>query len=360
MKIAKCLWIIISLMIVLCVDFQIAQANTEFQNNYDYFRFELDNQNNYVNLGTLNDSSLKKLETEVLENNIAPDEIIFRNYLGLFIPFRKMDERNWGIFFEGISNAQISGDSADFYRDFDSSTTMSNGRFYNIGTYSQRYISTGVYCLNKINFENANLGWSSKIFALANYQELEGNGQGIIKVDLNNSKEAELHAVYRRERTTEGNIGVGLSFDWNTSMSIGQKGGFNLNVLNLPGIVYFSELEIENGRVDAIQEIKGPVVINGFAKTENCFVYLPVLTQIEFFYASFGGTFNLNANSSGKISDFSVGYQRNINEKLKYSINFNPHMESLGLGCDWFGGKINLWISTDNWEPRGIVLKLNF
>lgn len=335
---------------ILCVLFCSGERTTAAPSWPPEFSLEVQIGNNIWSLDKL---YTPVSEEEVLKLQNIPPVLLARETLGFRLPLKQKNEWEWGFSYLQTGWVQVTGESAEFYRDALENTEPR--RYYDLGFSGQRYNRQGLYMVRRWEQAGFELVVKGDLFLCRNYQEWKGSGLGRLATNADGSRSTGIYGVYSEFlREKDEAPGIGAALAWEARVRWVSGAGMELRLANLPGLVWFSRLTKDTKKVDSEGESLGPVHVTGKKERETTGIHLPLEATAIFFQPAGSGLFFFTATATGMVRDFSAGYHYPVNEKNTLIAEFNPVMRHLALG--WSGPWGNLRLYLDH-STAGLFIK---
>ncbi|HBT15592.1 MAG TPA: hypothetical protein DEB05_01390 [Firmicutes bacterium] len=322
----------------------------------DKFHLEIQGENNLFPMGF----TLKEIGEELSEGekiSISRD-FLSKNSIFLSLPLWKRETLSLGFTFRKADFIQVTGQTLRFYQDYNNPTFSPVKKNYDLAGSNIDYSLLGTYVATRWYGDSLLIALRGDIFTCYDYLKINMAGQGLIKKKINGSKDYEVYGCYRREWSdAENPWGWGLGLSW--ELCFKQNGlDLYLNLLNLPGWVYFPKLLQENGRVDTEGGSIGPITIKEFESEGAKYLSLPLAVKAQLLYTwSYGGSFTFETYYGGEIQDFLCGYQQPLGQ-VKLVSSVNPVFKNYGLGLALKYGELIFFFSLDTpTRLQGITFK---
>ncbi|HEX3045540.1 MAG TPA: hypothetical protein VHY08_12345, partial [Bacillota bacterium] len=331
------------------------------ETNMNGFDLTMDLQNNYMSFDSF--FSAAAVDHEINTNQVIPATIYAKESLNCQIALSESDSGNMGCFLRDSGWLWSSGETPRFIQDSSSSQPLINGRFYDLGIRYQKYSIAGFYAEQEFRTSGLSIGLEEDLFICYNYKSMEFIGQGLLTKGTE-GKQIDIYGQYRRTLPETGDLfGWGGSLSWKVKYVFGSDSAneLNLQIRNLPGIIFFPDLVYENGRIDSSQNTIGPVLLEGFVTDNPSLINMPVEIKSNIFFKLFYGKTNLEFSCIGEVRDISVGYQYPVSDQFIFESKYNLVMNNLSLGCLWSRGKLNITLNPqNNWVMSGLVAGILF
>jgi hypothetical protein len=331
------------------------------ETNMNGFDLTIDLENNYMSFDSF--FSAAAVDHEIQTNKVIPVSIYAKESLNCQIALSESDTGNMGCFVRDSGWLWSSGETPRFIQDSLPSQPLINGRFYDLGIRYQKYSIAGFYKEQEFKTSGVSVGLEEDLFICYNYKEMEFIGQGLL-TNGTNGKQIDIYGQYHRTLPETGDVyGYGGSLCWKVKYMFGADlaDELNLQIRNLPGIIFFPALEYENGRIDSSQNTISPIAIDGFVRDNPSLFNMPVEINSNILFKLFRGKTNLEFSSIGDVRDISVGYQYPLSNQLIFESKYNLAMNNLALGCRWFRGKLNITLNSQKlWVMDGLTMKVYY
>jgi hypothetical protein len=350
----KALLINLLVILFLCLDHTPCLAGLNLKS--DGFRLEIIKDNNLFPVWF----SFEDIMEELAEDKDCnfPEEILSRGKIFCLLPFWQGETINFGATFQKAGIIQVTGQTLQFYHDYNNPAFLPIKKYYDLGGNSINYSLFGTYVSKRWCNDLFMMVMRGDFFTCYDYLKIDCLGQGWIRRKINGSKYYEIFGEYKKEWPDENYWGWGLGLNYDLFL---EKNGLNINLhlLNLPGIIYFPKFYQENGKVDTKEDSIGPIPISGFKTEGSYYRNLPPMVETQLLYTfNYGGAFELKTFYDGEIQDFLAGYFQPVGN-IGLTININPVLKNYGLGLRFNHGELEFIFSLNRQMIlRGITFKL--
>lgn len=343
-----------SLTLLLVSKITMAESITR-EDSLGKYSFIVDLYNNLTSLENI----FSKNHDEISQIGNIADNLIAREVWDLQIPISIAGDGEWGILAHKAGWYWMTGDVARFFQKAEAESPIMYWSYYDLGFKNQRYEQFGLYYQKKYPINELDILIKESLFLAPTYQELHVTGQGRLTTDINDSKKIELNANYRETSARSMGIGISVScktlYTWNSGLEL------SLSLQNLFSLVYFPDVEFENGMVDSEEDAWGPVFLKGFKNSKTCWVKLPLEATAKLSYPLFDGSLILDITNIGLVQNFTVGYRHPVNNRSSLIIKTNPEASDFTLGYSWAKGELSFTFSgLSDCQIRGLACSIFF
>lgn len=321
----------------------------------DSFTMEYDLQNNLMSVTDI----FYSYENAIKQRNSFPTLITATGIFNLQLRFGGNDNIGYGFLARKVGWLSASGETAQFYRDA-SDPNFTNQKLYNLGMNYEDYSFIGLYQQKRLKTGRVECVLEEDFFICFDYHKFKATGYGLLTLGTDGKRKINIFGSYEQSGIDKDKVlGWGGSLSWQAKAKLSPKTEFYLKVRNLPGIIYFPSLTLENGNVDSSRESIGPIAIDGFIRNNSMVLIMPLEIQGSLLFQMFNGKVELQVLSISDVYNISIGYLYPLHERWEMEMALNPVNYQLSAECVFPRGKFKIIADPqNNWTIGGVIITL--